>query len=231
MRKYSLQENKKLFAALILILFSIPFWAFFEQSGGSLSLFAANNLSDSIAGIKLSPNGVNNSANSLCVILFAAPLGMLWIWMAKKKMEPNTLIKFGISFLFLAGGFYIFYYTRFFADEKGITSLGLFASGWLVITFGELCLSPIGMSAMTKLSPFKLQAVIMGIWYLASAYGQYFAGILGADIAENSEQLSNLQQLHVYTDSYQQLGHYGLIAGALLLLLSPFIKKLMGEVK
>ena len=108
MRKFSNSENKKLVAAVIFMLFSIVFWAFFEQSGGSLSLFAANNLNNTVFGITLSPNGVNNSANSLFVIAFAALVGIIWLWLNKRKIEPNTVIKFGLACLFLAGGFYIF---------------------------------------------------------------------------------------------------------------------------
>ena len=231
MKSLSTFENKKLLAALIFIIFSIFFWAFFEQSGGSLSLFAANNLNNEILGAQLSPNGVNNSANSLFVIAFAALVGLVWLWMAKRKIEPNTVIKFGLAFIFLAAGFWIFYYTKFFAGADGRTSLGLFTFGWFIITFGELCLSPIGMSAMTKLSPQKLQAVIMGMWFLASAYGQYFAGLLGANIAEASENSSNLEKLNVYADGYYQLAIYALVAGVFLIAISPFIKKLMQEVK
>ncbi len=231
MRSFNASENKKLAAAMVFILFSIVFWAFFEQSGGSLSLFAANNLSTELVGITLDPNGVNNSANSLFVILFAALVGMVWLWLAKKKIEPNTVVKFGMGFLFLAGGFYVFYQTQFFANELGITSLDLFTFGLFVITFGELCLSPIGMSIMTKLSPQKLQAVMMGMWFLASAYGQYFAGILGANIAQASENSSNLEKLIIYTDGYKQLAIYALVAGLLLILIAPLVKKLMQEVK
>ena len=231
MRNFSLNENKKLMAALIFILFSIFFWAFFEQSGGSLSLFAANNLNDSIAGIKLDPNGVNNSANSLFVIIFASLLGVFWIWMNSRKIEPNTIVKFGLAFIFLALGFYVFYYTKFFADVNGRTSLNLFTFGWFIITFGELCLSPIGMSIMTKLSPQKTQAVLMGMWFLASAYGQYFAGLLGANIASASEKATNLEKLYIYADGYKQLAIYALILGVILIVISPLVKKLMAEVK
>ncbi len=231
MRNFSLSENKKLIAALVFIIFSIFFWAFFEQSGGSLSLFAANNLTNTVCGIPLDANGVNNSANSLFVIVFAALVGMIWLWMSKKKIEPNTLVKFGLGFLFLAGGFYVFYYTKFFADTDGRTSLDLFTFGWFIITFGELCLSPIGMSVMTKLSPQKTQAVMMGMWFLASAYGQYFAGILGANISVASENATNFEKLIIYADGYKQLAIYALIAGVVMIAISPLIKKLMQDVK
>ncbi|MEZ4826015.1 MAG: peptide MFS transporter [Bacteroidia bacterium] len=224
-------ENKKLIAAFVFIFFSIGFWAFFEQSGGSLNLFAANNLSSELLGIHLDPNGVNNSANSFFVIIFAALMGMLWLWLSKRNLEPNTVVKFGLGFLFLAGGFFLFYYTRFFSSPEGVTSLNVFTIGWLIITFGELSLSPIGMSIMTKLAPEKLQAVMMGMWFLASAYGQYFAGLLGANIAEASSNASNYEKLMVYTDGYRQLGIYALVAGIVLIVISPVVRKLMQEVK
>ncbi|WP_449436916.1 oligopeptide:H+ symporter [Pedobacter steynii] len=231
MTRYGWAERKKLIAALIFILFSILFWAFFEQSGGSLSLFAARNLDNNLLGIiNLDPNGVNNSANSFFVIVFAFLFSLIWIAMAKKKIEPNTVIKFGLGFLFLSGSFFTFYVTRFFANSQGIASLDIFTAAYLVMTFGELCLSPIGLSIMTKLSPVKLQGVMMGMWFLASAYGQYVAGLLGAGLAKASENDTPVQKLISYTEGYKQLAIYALIAGIALLIISPLVKKLMQEV-
>jgi POT family proton-dependent oligopeptide transporter len=231
MTKYSPDERKKLLAAMVFIIFSIVFWAFFEQSGGSLSLFAANNLDKHVLGIPLDPNGVNNSANSLFVIVFAPVLGIVWVWMAARKIEPNTVVKFGLGFLFLAGAFYLFYATRHFATPEGITSLNLFTLAYFVITFGELCLSPIGLSIMTKLSPKPLQGVMMGMWFLASAYGQYVAGLLGAGMTSPAENATAADKLLSYTAGYQQLAIYALVAGVVLIAISPLVRKLMGEVK
>ncbi len=231
MTKCSGAEVKKLLAALVFILFSILFWAFFEQSGGSLSLFAANNLKDNLVGFHLDPNGVNNSSNSLFVIIFGPLIGLLWIWMNKRKIEPNTVVKFGLGFLFLSLAFYVFYSTRFFANSEGMTSLDVFTLAYLIITFGELALSPIGLSIMTKLSPAKLQGVMMGMWFLASAYGQYVAGILGAGMTSPIENASLTDKLISYTQGYKELALYALIAGVVLLLISPLVKKLMLEVK
>ncbi|MDP2275232.1 MAG: peptide MFS transporter [Archangium sp.] len=225
-------ERKKLAAAMVFVLFSIIFWAFFEQSGGSLSLFAANNLNDTLLGvIPLDPNGVNNAANSLFVIIFAPLLGLLWIALAKRKVEPNTVVKFGLGFLFLAAAFWVFYATRFFADASGQTSLDVFTLAYLVITFGELCLSPIGLSIMTKLSPKRLGGVMMGMWFLASAYGQYAAGLLGAGMSLPSPTATASEKLISYTAGYQQLAIYALIAGVVLIGISPLVRRLMGEVK
>lgn len=232
MTRHTASEVKKLIAALIFIVFSILFWAFFEQSGGSLSLFAANNLNNELLGvIKLDPNGVNNSANAFFVIAFAAVVGLLWVAMAKRKIEPNTVVKFGLGFLFLGASFYILYSTRLFADENGMTSLDVFTFAYFVMTLGELCLSPIGLSIMTKLSPAKLQGIMMGMWFLASAYGQYVAGILGAGMTLADENATKTEKLIAYTDGYQQLAIYAFIAGGVLIIISPLVRKLMQDVK
>jgi POT family proton-dependent oligopeptide transporter len=225
------KAQRKLIAAFIFIMFSIVFWAFFEQSGGSLALFAQDNLHHDLLGFDSNPNIINNTANSLFVIIFSPILGLVWLAMAKKKIEPNTVVKFGLGFLFLALAFYVFYYTKFFADEKGLTSLNIFTLAYFVITFGELCLSPIGLSIMTKLSPKRLSGMMMGMWFLASAYGQYAAGLLGAGMSSPDENASLTTKLDGYTQGYYQLAVYALIAGLILIVFTPLIKKLMQEVK
>jgi POT family proton-dependent oligopeptide transporter len=225
-----IKAQKKLIAAFIFIIFSIIFWAFFEQSGGSLALFAKNNLHSNLLFFEINPNIVNNTSNSLFVIIFSPILGLVWLAMAKKKIEPNTVIKFGLGFLFLALAFYVFYYTKFFANADGITSLNIFTLAYFVITFGELCLSPIGLSIMTKLSPKRLSGMMMGMWFLASAYGQYAAGLLGAGMSSPDENASLVTKLQGYTDGYYQLAIYALISGVVLIVFTPLIKKLMQDV-
>ncbi len=230
--KYSLAERKKLIAALVFIIFSVLFWAIYEQAGGSLSLFAARNLSSNLFGVvNVDPNSVNNGANSLFVIIFSFLFSFLWLGLAKKKIEPNTVIKFGLGFLFLGAGFFVFYALRFFAGADGISSLNVFVFAYLVVTFGELCLSPIGLSIMTKLSPKPLQGMMMGLWFLASAYGQYVAGIFGAGLSSNATGVDNYEKMINYTAGYKQFAIYALIAGAILIAISPIIRKLMQDVK
>ncbi|UPQ77380.1 peptide MFS transporter [Chryseobacterium nepalense] len=229
MTKVTPAERNKLLAALVFILFSILFWGIYEQSGGSLSIFAAKNLNNDLLG--LDPNGVNNSGGAFFIIFLAPLIGLLWIWMSKRKIEPNTIIKFGLGFIFLGLGYYVLFATRFFANLQGITSLNFFTIALLVITLGELCLSPIGLSIMTKLSTKNLQGMMMGMWFLASAYGQYVAGIIGAGLATAKEGSTNYDALITYTDGYKQLGLYAVIAGVILILISPFVKKLMQEVR
>jgi POT family proton-dependent oligopeptide transporter len=222
---------KKLIAAFIFIVFSIIFWAFYEQGGGSLALFAKDNLHTNLMSFNINPNIVNNSVNSLFIIIFSPLFGLLWLAMIKRKIEPNTVLKFGIGFLFLSAAFYIFYYTRFFASADGKTSLNIFTIANLVITFGELCLAPIGLSIMTKLSPKRLAGMMMGMWYLAYAYGQYAAGLLGAGMSSPDGNATLMSKLQLYTDGYKQLAVYALIAGVIMILVSPFIRKLMYDVE
>ncbi len=223
--------KKKLIAAFAFIFFYFLFNAIYEQSGGSLSLFAKDNLDHNLLGFNIDPNVVNNSSNTLFVIILSPVIGLLWLWLAKKKLEPNTLIKFGIGFLFLSASFYIFYYTKFFANVKGITSLNVFAFAYFITTIGELCLGPIGMSIITKLSPKRLFGMMMGLWFLASAFGQLAAGKLGAEISKSNTGNDLVSKLQSYTDGYYQLAIYALIAGVVLILISPLVKKLMQEVK
>jgi len=223
--------QKKLIAAFLFIFFYFLFNAIYEQSGGSLSLFAKDNLNHNLLGFTIDSNIVNNSSNTLFVIILSPVIGLMWLWLAKKKLEPNTLIKFGIGFLFLSASFYLFYYTRFFANAEGITSLNVFTFAYFVTTIGELCLGPIGMSIITKLSPKRLFGMMMGLWFLASAFGQLAAGKLGAEISQSNEGSTLVTKLQSYTEGYYQLAVYSLIAGLILIISTPLIKKLMQDVK
>jgi proton-dependent oligopeptide transporter, POT family len=228
--KASKEESRKLIAAVILIFFSVAFWSFFEQGGGSLNFFAVGNVS----AHGLNMTAVNNSLNALYVILLSPLIGLLWLALNKRKKEPNTVVKFGLGFLFLGIGFLVFYSSSFAADGNGMTPLLYFCVAYLAVTVGELCLSPIGLSTMTKLAPKRLYGVMMGTWFLASAFGQYGAGLIGAALATgdgSAENLTNLQKLLQYTHGYMLIGYISLGAGVLLIALSPMISKLMGDVK
>ena len=223
--------QKKLIAAFLFIFFYFLFNAIYEQSGGSLSLFAKDNLNDSLLFFHIDPNVVNNSSNTFFVIVLSPLIGLLWLWLGKKNMEPNTIVKFGIGFLFLGASFYVFYLTRFFANVKGITSLNVFTFAYLVTTVGELCLGPIGMSIITKLSPKRLFGMMMGLWFLASAFGQLAAGKLGAAMSNSDTGNTLMSKLQSYTEGYYLLAIYSVVAGVFLIAITPLVKKLMQEVK
>lgn len=229
-RKSEKHEAKKLTAAVILIFFSVLFWSFFEQGGGSLNFFANGNVQSE--GYNMT--SVNNSVNALWVILLAPLVGLLWLGLSNRKLEPNTVVKFGLGFVFLGLGFYVFFMSKFSSDADGLTPLWMFCFAYLVVTLGELCLSPIGLSMVTKLSPKRLYGVMMGTWFLASAYGQYGAGLIGAALAkgeDTGENLTNIQKLEQYTSGYEMIAYISIGSGILLILISPLIRKLMQEVK
>ncbi|RBQ11569.1 peptide MFS transporter [Pedobacter miscanthi] len=230
---FSIQDKKaqyKLLAAFVFIFCYFIFMAISEQSGGSLSLFAKDNLDHKILFFNIDPNVVNNSANSFFVIVFSPIVGLLWLGLYKRKIEPNTVVKFGIGFLLLALSFYAFYATRFFANAQGISSLNVFTFAYLLLTLGELCLGPIGMSIITKLSPKKMFGMMMGLWFLSSAFGQLAAGKLGAEMS-SIDNASLTTKLMAYTEGYKALALYSLIAGLALILFSQLVKRLMQEVR
>ncbi len=230
MSKNTLQENKRLLSALLFILFSVIFWAIFEQAGGSLSLFALTNLQHDLFGINMSPNTVNNSSNSLFIIMLAPLIGLLLIALAKRKKEPNSPVKFGIGFILLGLGFLAFYSIRFGMDSSGKGSLNIFTGAYLIVSLAELFVSPIGMSLMTKLSPQRMQGFMMGMWFLASAYGQYVAGLFGASISPD-EKASGIEQMNVYTQGYYDFAWYAVVSGIVLIAIYPLMKWLMQGVK
>ncbi|WP_025146743.1 peptide MFS transporter [Pedobacter jeongneungensis] len=220
----------KLLAAFVFIFCYFIFMAISEQSGGSLSLFAKDNLDHKILFFNMDPNVVNNSANSFFVIVFSPIVGILWLGLYKRKIEPNTVVKFGIGFLLLAISFYVFYATRFFANAQGISSLNVFTFAYLLLTLGELCLGPIGMSIITKLSPKKMFGMMMGLWFLSSAFGQLAAGKLGAEMS-SIDHASLTTKLMAYTEGYKALALYSLIAGLALIIFSQLVRRLMQEVR
>ena len=220
----------KLLAAFVFIFCYFIFMAISEQSGGSLSLFSKDKLDHKILFFNIDPNVVNNSVNSFFVIVFSPIVGILWLGLYKRKIEPNTVVKFGIGFLLLALSFYVFYATRFFANVQGISSLNIFTLAYLLLTLGELCLGPIGMSIITKLSPKKMFGMMMGLWFLSSAFGQLAAGKLGAEMS-SIDNASLPTKLMAYTEGYKALALYSLIAGLALIIFSRLVKKLMQEVR
>jgi POT family proton-dependent oligopeptide transporter len=222
--------RRKLLSAFVFIFFYFLFNAIYEQSGGSLALFAEQHLTHQLLFFNIDPNIVNNSSNALFVILLSPVIGSFWLWLNNRKLEPNSVVKFAIGFLFLAGSFYVFYNTKFFADINAMTSLNIFTLGYLVTTIGELCLGPIGMSLVTKLSPKRVTGMMMGMWFLASAFGQFAAGKLGAQMSID-ESAAPIEKLNAYTNGFMELALYALIAGVFLFLISPLIKKMMAEVR
>lgn len=223
------QARDKMITAIVLIVFSAFFWAFYEQGGGSLNLYASRN----VDMLGMSSAAINNAINPFYIFTLTFPVAWLMLRLAKKQQEPSTPAKFAISFLLLGIGFYVFVIGGKFANE-GMVNLFYFAAGYLMITLGELFLSPIGLSMVTKLSPEKFTGMMMGYWFLASAMGQYLAGIIGTLMSiphGEGGAVDTISALGVYSSVFQKICLVSLVFGVVLFLLVPMLRKWMHDVK
>ncbi|MGI8583605.1 MAG: peptide MFS transporter [Chitinophagaceae bacterium] len=223
----------KLYAALVMIIFSIVFWAVYEQNAGSMNLLAERNSQMTLFGIDLPELAVNNFLPPGWVIVLTLLVAPLWPWLNKRGKEPSTPLKFAISFIFLGIGFYVFYLGCRAHVDTGIIPLWPFLLGYMFIILGELCLSPIGLSMVTKLSPVKIVSMMMGIWFFASAIGEFLAGKIGSLMSVPQEVLAKndpVLSLPYYADVIQKIGIVSAGIGILLLFTVPFLKRWMGNI-
>ena len=225
-------ERDRLIALTILIIFSVVFWALFEQAYTSMNLFAERSIDRHIMGIEV-PAGSFLSLNALFIILFAPAFAWIWIFLDKKHMQPNTGIKFGLAIVFVALGFGALVMGGSLAEAGKVGAMWLVLA-YLLHTWGELCLSPVGLSSVTKLSPSGIVGFMMGVWFLATAGAEYVAALL-AQLASIETAAGEIPDVVAATNSYIELFYklfvVGGIIGLVLLASSPFIKKLMHGVK
>ncbi|MGY3053093.1 POT family proton-dependent oligopeptide transporter [Pedobacter sp. UYEF25] len=224
----------KLISALILIASSTVFWAFYEQNAGSLNLFALRNVDLKVFGYELPALSVNNFLPPAWVVLLSFCFAWLWPWLAKRKLEPSTPLKFALSFMFVAVGFFVFYLGCQASLGTGLISLTAFVMGYFFIICGEMCLSPVGLSMVTKLSPANIVGMVMGIWFFATAIGEFLAGKIGAMMSVPKSvvaQNNPVTSLPYYSDILYQIALYSAGIGILLLLLVPLLKRWMGDVR
>jgi POT family proton-dependent oligopeptide transporter len=225
-------ERFKLFSALILIIFSTLFWAFYEQNSGSLNLFAMRNVDMNVAGANLPALSVNNFLPPGWVILLSFFFARLWPALNRRKMEPSTPLKFAFSFILMGIGFFVFYAACTLHTDTGLISLFSFAAGYFFIICGELCISPIGLSMITKLSPKKMVALMMGIWFFASATGEFLAGKIGSLMSVPESVVNNpILSLPYYANILNKIGMYSIGIGILLICLVPLIRRWMSDVR
>ena len=165
--------RNRLIVVCVLTFFVTVFWAFFEQAGSSLTLFAEEQVD-----LKILNAAQTNSINPGYIILLAIPFSMMWNWLDRKDLNPNTMVKFGLGIIQLGLGFLVFALSARFMNEAGQVSMIFLMIGYLFITSGELFLSPIGLSKVTELSPAKLVSFMMGVWFLSSSFAHFIAGII-----------------------------------------------------
>lgn len=180
-------ERNKIAVLIICAFFVIFFWAAFEQAGSSLTFIANNQTDTVIFGYKMPPSQIQ-IFNALFIIILAPLTVAFWSWLRKYGKEPNSFVKLGLGLLFLALGYYVIaWVVRGLGDSEKIALI------WFIIlyflhTTGELCLSPIGLSLVYKLSPRRIVGLLLGIWFLSSSAGYALAGTLGALLPPNPGQ-------------------------------------------
>jgi len=166
------------------------------------------------------------------IIILAIPISLLWGVLAKKGLNPRTPYKFGFGLLLAGLCFYILSISGVNADENGMVPFAYLLVMYFIISIGELFMSPVGLSKITDLSPKNIVSFMMGVWFLSSAFAFQIVGFIGEQLAVESTDINvgGLETLSIYTNGFHLIALYSMGAGALVLLLSPLMKKLLGNV-
>ena len=215
-------ERKRVYVIFFLFVGAALFWAGFEQAGSTLNLFARDYTNRMIGSWEMPASWLQNF-NPFFIVIFAPILGALWINLSKRNLNPNTPIKFGIGLILMAIGFIVL----FFAAHVAIKDMKA-GMQWLVITYlfhslGELTLSPVGLSATTKLAPRRYLGQMMGIWFVGTSLGNLIAGLVAGNFDTNNPQdIPNL---------FWSVAMFGIGSGILFLIGSPILKRWMGDIQ
>ena len=216
--KLAREDRDRIFAALCLIMGSILFWALFEQAGSSLNLFTDRYVDR--GGV---PASVFQSINAIYIVLLGPVFAALWVWLGRRGAEPSAPFKFGLALMQLGAGFLVLVAGSATGTMTPVLFIFLI---YLLHTTGELCLSPVGLSAMNRLAPPAMASLIMGTWFFASAGGNFVAGLIAG--ATGSEAASGEGAAkEVVLGVYNTIGWIAVAVGVGMLLISPLIKKLM----
>ena len=214
------EERDRIFAAMFLILTSIVFWAHVEQAGSNLNLFTDRHVDT---------QGVNasmfQSVNAIYIVLLAPVFAFVWQTLARKGKEPSTPLKFGLAIIQVGLGFLVLVWGAQSVGVNVPTPVIFIFLIYLLHTTGELCLSPVGLSAMNRLAPSHMASLIMGTWFFASATGNFAAGLIAS--ATGAEGVGEAAGKQVVLDVYSTVGWYAVGIGVAVMVISPLIKKLM----
>ncbi len=235
------EERDRLIVVGILILFSLIFWALFEQAGSSLNILTDRGVDRVIFGWEV-PASMFQSLNAGFIFTIAPLFALLWIALAKRNMEPSTPIKFSIGIVLVGLGFLALVYGMNSSEglQTGVIWIVLI---YLLHTLGELCLSPVGLSSVTKLSPQRIVGFMMGMWFFASAAGNYVASLIAKGTAGDPVMLIaekiylqvmflprdtfTVNQKNGFMDVYTDVGLIAIGFGIFLAIITPLLRKLM----
>jgi proton-dependent oligopeptide transporter, POT family len=212
-------EKKRLMVIFWLFLLAAIFWSGFEQAGSSMNLFAQD-LTDRVVFGWEFPAGYLQNVNPFFIIVFAPVFGMLWTWLAYRDRNPSIPMKFALALLALAAGMFVLAWGASYASATNRVSMAWLVVTYFLFTVGELALSPVGLSSMTKLAPAGRLGQMMGVWFIATALGNLFAGLVAG-------RLETLAPAALFGNVALFTG----VAGVLALLLSPWVKRLTGGIR
>jgi len=230
--KSSRELRQQMFVLLLLLGCSTIFWMCFEQAGNSLNFFAENHVNPLNVGRWSMPGPWFQSVNSLFIVLLGPIFAALWVWLDQRGRNPSIPAKFGIALVLVALGLAFLMASFPGADAAGKVSWFWLAGLYFIHTNGELCLSPVGLSAMTKLAPARIGGMVMGAWFLSIALGNYLAGMVGSDIGRLREAAADpLAKLQVHSQVFMPVVYTALAVGIAMFLLSRWINKWMHGVK
>ena len=229
-------EAQMMTAAMVLIVFNVFFWTLFEQAGSSLTLFADRNTDRSVFGLFTLSAPQTQQFNPFFIVIFAPILSVFWTSLAKRGLEPSIPIKFAIALAGVGAGFLFLVWGSTFASAGNNWQVGLWwlAGLYLLHSLAELCISPVGLSMVTKLSIARVVGLMMGVWFLSISVAQYFAGMVAqfSSVETVGGQVTNLKvSLDTYTGTFTTIAWIAIGAGVLLFLLSWPLQKWMHGVK
>jgi POT family proton-dependent oligopeptide transporter len=215
-------EQKRVLVMIALFVACAMFWAGFEQTGSSLNLFADRYTDRTIFGWEM-PAGVLQNINPFFIIVFSPVFAAVWVSLGKRNLDPSAPAKFALGLALMGVGFVVMYFAAQYvvAGQKVLPTWLIFT--YMFHTFGELCLSPVGLSSMSKLAPPRFVGQALGLWFLATALGNGLAGKFAGEF-----DASNVAAM---PDQYLWLFGWGAIGGLVMFAITPFAKKLMGGVK
>ena len=208
-------EKRNVLMLLLLFIGAAAFWSGFDQSAGSLTIFTRDYV-DLTFGSFTAPVSWTQFANPLFVVMFAPFFAYIWVFLGKRNLNPNTPVKFAIGLIFMALGFIIMLFAVDYALVSSPVGVQWLLLTYLLHTFGELALSPVGLSAFSKYSPKRYLGQMMGLWFLASSLGGVLAGLFGGEATSTG--------LDSMTPIFSELVYYYLVLAVVLIVLSFFIK-------
>jgi POT family proton-dependent oligopeptide transporter len=221
-------ERERMILALVLVAGAVVFWTLFEQAGSSLNQFAERNTDLSVGfGQTLTP-AQTQSFNPGFILIFAPVFSAIWAALGTRRLDPNPAIKFGLGLLQVGAGFFVLVWGAKFAGPDFQVPVIFLLLAYLLHTTGELCLSPVGLSQMTKLAPAAVISTIMATWFLASSWAQWLGGIIAQFTATETvagQVLDPGRALATYVDVFAKIGLAGIAAGVLMLAFSPILKR------